>query len=108
MAFYFTYFRPVSPSHHPRAESTATLISTTLSNTSSTTEPGAPVTSSGWEKKVIVTKAEKYLQQMTESGRQPEDPEARVSLDYSAEETPVELTQGSPQQKYSFLAEISR
>ena len=55
-----------------------------------------------------MTKAEKYLQQMTETGREPENPEARVTLDYSAEETPVELTEGSPQQKYSFLAEISR
>ncbi|XP_043238277.1 obscurin-like isoform X8 [Amphibalanus amphitrite] len=62
----------------------------------------------GWEKPVMVTKAEKYLQQMTETGREPENPEARVTLDYSAEETPVELTEGSPQQKYSFLAEISR
>ncbi|XP_037085172.1 obscurin-like isoform X4 [Pollicipes pollicipes] len=62
----------------------------------------------GWERKVMVTKAEKYLQQLTESGRAPLDLEARPTLDYAVEETPVELTDGSPEGKYSFLAEINR
>ena len=85
-----------------------------MRSTSETVDAGSvrlsrlPPLSPGWEKKVLVTKAEKYLQQLTETGRAPEDPEARVTLDYSAEEEPVPLTEGSPQQKYSFLAEISR
>ena len=46
--------------------------------------------------------------QMTELGKEPADPEARPDLDYEAEESPVTLTQGSPEQAYTFLAEIHR
>ncbi|XP_037094652.1 obscurin-like isoform X2 [Pollicipes pollicipes] len=62
----------------------------------------------GWSRSVQCTKAEKLLQQMTEAGREPDDLEARPDLDYEAEEHPVTLTAGSPEETYSFLAEIHR
>ena len=51
---------------------------------------------------------ESLLMQMTELGKEPEDLEARPDLDYEAEQNPVTLTEGSPEQAYTFLAEIHR
>ena len=64
--------------------------------------------SSGWPKRIELGKLETLLMQMTELGKEPEDLEAQADLDYEAEENPVTLTQGSPEQAYTFLAEIYR
>ncbi|XP_043203260.1 obscurin-like isoform X2 [Amphibalanus amphitrite] len=62
----------------------------------------------GWPKRLELGKLESLLMQMTELGQEPADLEARPDLDYEAEQSPVTLTEGSPEQAYTFLAEIHR
>ena len=67
-----------------------------------TAEVGAP--------KIQITKAMKHLQQLTESGQQPSHEEQRQGkIDYSFEKVPVKwCTEGSYNDKFSFVSEISR
>lgn len=49
----------------------------------------------------------KHLQQITDSGQEVEA-EVRSRPDYNLENKPVEWTEGSADQNYDFISEISR
>lgn len=66
-----------------------------------TKEEGAP--------KIVITKAMKHLQQITESGQEIVLEEFKPKLDYSCEENPIEWsTESNLTDKYSFISEVSR
>jgi len=67
------------------------------------------MTKSTGSPKVLITRAMKYLQQLTESGQiitSPDD--SSVPMDYTTETEPPSTKKESPTEEFTFIAEISR
>jgi len=67
------------------------------------------MTKSAGSPKVLITRAMKYLQQLTESGHIVSGAEdAQAPMDYTVETDPSTFEPGSPTEQFTFIAEIAR